>query len=47
MEGLGYDRQGMGGGLSGVHVSDKAMIDLGIVAHPAIIDDELVCQLVS
>ena len=41
---------GMGGGPSSVHVDDKAMIDLsrlGIVAHLAIIDDEIVCHLVS
>ena len=50
MEGLGYDRTGMGGGLSSVHVDDKAMIDLGrlgIVGHPTLMDDELACRLVS
>ena len=50
MEGLGYDRTGMGGGPSSVHVDDKAMIDLsrlGIVGHPTLMDDELACRLVS
>ena len=40
----------MGGGPSSVHVDDKAMTDLGrldIIGNPAIIDDELFCQLVS
>jgi hypothetical protein len=35
---------------SGVDIVDKAVIDLcglGIVGHPATIDDELVCHLVS
>jgi hypothetical protein len=45
VEGSGYGRTGVGG-----DIDDKATISLGrlgIVGHPATIDDELVCHLVS